>query len=695
MSAMPDPLTARLAERDRPWMMRTYAGHSDAQRSNELYRRNLEKGQTGLSVAFDLPTQTGYDPDHILAKGEVGKVGVSIAHEGDMRTLLNGIPLDQMNTSMTINATAAWLLALYIVAAENQDPPTREEQLQGTTQNDILKEYLSRGTYAFPPAPSMRLIADTIAYTVKHVPKWNPINICSYHLQEAGATPVQEIAYAMSNAIAVLDAVRVRVPDELMGSVFGRISFFVNAGVRFIEEHAKLRAMSQLWDELGRDRYGVEDDKQRRFRYGVQVNSLGLTEAQPENNVYRIALEALAVTLGRNARARALQLPAWNEALGLPRPWDQQWSLRLQQVLAYETDLLEYPDIFDGSHVMEGLVAELVDGARAEMARVAELGGAVEAVDYMKSALVESHRARWRRIESGDMTVVGMNRFTSTEPSPLTADADGQIMTVDPKVEAERRQAVLRWRSERDDSAVKQALKNLAEVAADEAQNIMPATIAAARAGATTGEWSQTLRDVFGEYRGPTGVGEAAAVTGEDLEELRDEVERVSEALGRRLKFLVGKPGLDGHSNGAEQIAVRARDAGMDVVYEGIRLTPAQIASSAAQEGVHVIGLSILSGSHAELIPLVLEALAEAGVPDVPVIVGGIIPEADAVALREAGVAAVYTPKDWDLNRMISDIVAVVGAQLDDSGAGRAGSHREAGRRAGGGPEGVASVAGA
>ncbi len=661
MSAMSDPIPARLPERDRPWMMRTYAGHSDAQRSNELYRRNLEKGQTGLSVAFDLPTQTGYDPDHILAKGEVGKVGVSIAHAGDMRTLLDGIPLDQMNTSMTINATAAWLLALYIVAAENQDPPTAENQLQGTTQNDILKEYLSRGTYAFPPAPSMRLIADTIAYTVEHVPKWNPINICSYHLQEAGATPVQEIAYAMSNAIAVLDAVRVRVPDELMGSVFGRISFFVNAGVRFIEEHAKLRAMAQLWDELGRDRYGVQDDKQRRFRYGVQVNSLGLTEAQPENNVYRIALEALAVTLGRGARARALQLPAWNEALGLPRPWDQQWSLRLQQVLAYETDLLEYPDIFEGSVVMEGLVAELVDGARAEMARVAERGGAVKAVDYMKSALVESHRERWRRIESGAMTVVGMNRFTSTEPSPLTADADGGIMTVDPEVEAERRQAVARWRSERDSSAVEHALKNLAAVAADDAQNIMPATIAAARAGATTGEWSQTLRDVFGEYRAPTGVGEAAAVTGEDLEELRDEVERVSEALGRRLKFLVGKPGLDGHSNGAEQIAVRARDAGMDVVYEGIRLTPVQIASSAAQEGVHVIGLSILSGSHAELIPAVLRALADAGVPEIPVVVGGIIPEADAAALREAGVAAVYTPKDWDLNRMMSDIVALVG----------------------------------
>jgi (2R)-ethylmalonyl-CoA mutase len=657
---MPDRRPVRLAEPDQPWLMRTYAGHSDAQRSNELYRRNLEKGQTGLSIAFDLPTQTGYDPDHILAKGEVGKVGVSIAHKGDMQTLMNGIPLDQMNTSMTINATAAWLLALYIVAAEEQG--VTAAQLQGTTQNDILKEYLSRGTYAFPPAPSMRLIADTIAYTVKHVPKWNPINICSYHLQEAGATPVQEIAYAMSNAIAVLDAVRTRAGGgaELMGSVFGRISFFVNAGVRFIEEHAKVRAMAQLWDELGRDRYGVQDQKLRRFRYGVQVNSLGLTEAQPENNVHRIALEALAVTLGRGARARALQLPAWNEALGLPRPWDQQWSLRLQQVLAYETDLLEYPDIFEGSHVMEGLVAELADGARAEMARVAELGGAVQAVDYMKSALVESHRERWRRIESGAMTVVGMNRFTTTAPSPLTAGADGAIMTVDPKVEAEQQAALVRWRSERDTGAVEQALKNLAEVARDDAENIMPATIAAARAGATTGEWSQTLRDVFGEYRGPTGVSEAAAVSGEDLEELRNRVERVSEALGRRLKFLVGKPGLDGHSNGAEQIAVRARDAGMDVVYEGIRLTPAQIASSAAQEGVHVIGLSILSGSHAELIPLVLQALVATGVPEIPVIVGGIIPEADAAALREAGVSAVYTPKDWDLNQMISDIVAVV-----------------------------------
>jgi (2R)-ethylmalonyl-CoA mutase len=656
MSETPPP---RLPEHDRPWMMRTYAGHSDAKRSNELYRRNLEKGQTGLSVAFDLPTQTGYDPDHELARGEVGKVGVSIAHTGDMEVLLDGIPLDQMNTSMTINATAAWLLALYIVAAENQGVP--DQKLQGTTQNDILKEYLSRGTYAFPPGPSMRLIADTIAYTVEHVPKWNPINICSYHLQEAGATPVQEIAYAMSNAIAVLDAVRERVPQDLMGSVFGRISFFVNAGVRFVEEHAKLRAMAELWDELGRTRYAVEDDRHRRFRYGVQVNSLGLTEAQPENNVYRIALEALAVTLGRDARARAIQLPAWNEALGLPRPWDQQWSLRLQQILAYETDLLEYPDIFEGSKVMEGLVAELTTGAREEMARVAELGGAVEAVDYMKASLVESHRERWRKIESHELTVVGMNRFTSTEPSPLTAEEDGGILRVDPQVEADRKAAVERWRSERDQGAVDDALAELARVARDDGENIMPATIAAAQAGATTGEWAQTLRDAFGEYRAPTGVGEAAHVSSEQVAELREEVERVSEALGRRLKFLVGKPGLDGHSNGAEQIAVRARDAGMDVVYEGIRLTPTQIATSAAQEGVHVIGLSILSGSHRELIPSVLEALREAGAEDIPVVVGGIIPDADAAALREAGIAAVYTPKDWDLNRMMRDIVALVG----------------------------------
>ncbi len=641
--------------------MRTYAGHSDARRSNELYRGNLAKGQTGLSIAFDLPTQTGYDPDDELAAGEVGKVGVSIAHAGDMQALLDEIPLDRMNTSMTINATAAWLLALYIVAAERQISAVSESQLQGTTQNDILKEYLSRGTYSFPPGPSMRLIADTIVYTVAHVPRWNPINICSYHLQEAGATPVQEIAYAICNAIAVLDAVRERLDDEsLMGDVFARISFFVNAGVRFIEEHAKLRAMSQLWDELGAERYGVTDAKQRRFRYGVQVNSLGLTEAQPENNVYRIALEALAVTLGRNARARALQLPAWNEALGLPRPWDQQWSLRLQQILAYETDMLEYPDIFEGSHVMEALVAELAEGARAEIAHVTELGGAVEAVDYMKGALVQSHRERWSRIESGEQTVVGMNRFDTTESSPLTGDGDGSILVVDPEVEAQQRAALQRWRSERDDDAVRDALSELADAANDPSRNIMPATIAAARAGVTTGEWSRTLREVFGEYRAPTGVGDASGAPSADLSRVREEVERISDGLGRRIKFLVGKPGLDGHSNGAEQLAVRARDAGMDVVYEGIRLTPSQIAASAVQEGVHVIGLSILSGSHAELIPAVLSALGEAGAGEIPVVVGGIIPELDAQALRQAGVAAVYTPKDWDLNRTISDIVALV-----------------------------------
>jgi len=654
MAENPSP---RLPEPDRPWMMRTYAGHSDARRSNELYRRNLEKGQTGLSVAFDLPTQTGYDPDHELARGEVGKVGVSIAHKGDMLTLLDGIPLDQMNTSMTINATAAWLLALYIVTAEEHGVDA--EQLQGTTQNDILKEYLSRGTYAFPPGPSMRLIADTIAYAVQHVPKWNPINICSYHLQEAGATPVQEIAYTMSNAIAVLDAVRERVPQELMGSVFGRISFFVNAGVRFIEEHAKLRAMSALWDQLGRERYGVKDEKHRRFRYGVQVNSLGLTEGQPENNVYRIALEALAATLGRSARARAIQLPAWNEALGLPRPWDQQWSLRLQPILAYETDVLEYPDVFEGSKVMDALVSELRDGAREEMRRVVDLGGAVQAVDYMKAALVESHRERRQRIESGEQVVVGLNRFTASEPSPLIG-ADGGILVVDPAVESEQREALRRWRSERDEAAVESALAELARVARANEENVMPATIAAARAGVTTGEWAQTLRDVFGEYRAPTGVDEAAAVPSEEVADLREEVERVSEALGRRLKFLVGKPGLDGHSNGAEQIAVRARDAGMEVVYEGIRLTPSQIATSAAQEGVHVVGLSILSGSHRELIPAVLEALREVGAGDVPIVVGGIIPTADADWMRECGVAAVYTPKDWDLTQMMRDIVALV-----------------------------------
>jgi (2R)-ethylmalonyl-CoA mutase len=647
----------RLPEPDRPWMMRTYAGHSTAEKSNELYRGNLAKGQTGLSIAFDLPTQTGYDADHELARGEVGKVGVPVAHKGDMHALLDGIPLDQMNTSMTINATAAWLLALYIVTAEEQG--VTPEQLQGTTQNDIIKEYLSRGTYAFPPGPSMRLIADMVAYTVERVPKWNPINVCSYHLQEAGATPVQEIAYAMSTAIAVLDAVSQRVPAEQMGRVFSRISFFVNAGVRFVEEHAKLRAMGILWDELGRSRYGVEDPKQRRFRYGVQVNSLGLTEAQPENNVQRIVLEALAVTLGRDARARAIQLPAWNEALGLPRPWDQQWSLRLQQVLAYETDLLEYPDIFKGSVVMDGLVAELLEGARAELAIVAEHGGAVDAVPYMKAALVESHRERIRRIEAGEQTVVGQNRFTETEPSPLTADGDGGILVVDPEVEQHQKDALAAWRSARDQAAVDAALAELARVARSD-ENIMEATIAAARAGATTGEWAGALREVFGSYRGPTGVGESAAIGSDSLEEIRDEVERVSEGLGRRLKILVGKPGLDGHSNGAEQIAVAARDAGMEVVYEGIRLTPSQIAASALQEGVHVVGLSILSGSHRELIPSVIAALRDAGVGDVPVIVGGIIPVADEAPLREAGVAAVYTPKDFDITRIMRDVVALV-----------------------------------
>ncbi len=653
--------SARLPERDRPWMIRTYAGHSTAKASNELYRRNLEKGQTGLSIAFDLPTQTGYDPDDELARGEVGKVGVPISHRGDMAALMDGIPLGEMNTSMTINATAAWLLALYIVAAENQG--VSENQLQGTTQNDIIKEFLARGTYAFPPAPSMRLIADMIAYTVEHVPKWNPINICSYHLQEAGATPVQEIAYAMSNAIAVLDAARERVPDERLEQVFGRISFFVNAGVRFVEEHAKLRAMSILWEELGRERYGVREDRHLRFRYGVQVNSLGLTEAQPENNVQRIVLEALAVTLGRDARARAIQLPAWNEALGLPRPWDQQWSLRIQQVLAYETDILEYPDIFEGSKVMEALVAELLEGARAEMAVVAEHGGAVEAVPYMKAALVDSHRARIRRIEEGEQVVVGQNRYTETEVSPLTADAEGGILVVDPALEAEQIEALRRWRSQRDQAAVDGALARLAALARDESasENLMVATIAAARAGATTGEWAGALRDVFGSYRAPTGVGEAAAISGDgELSELRGEVARLQEQLGRRPKILVGKPGLDGHSNGAEQIAVRARDSGMDVVYEGIRLTPAQIAASALQEGVHVIGLSILSGSHRELIPAVIDALHDAGV-SAPVVVGGIIPEQDVAALREAGVAAVYTPKDFDITRIMRDIVAIVG----------------------------------
>ncbi|MDQ3720043.1 MAG: protein meaA [Actinomycetota bacterium] len=648
----------RLPQPDRPWVMRTYAGHSTARDSNELYRRNLAKGQTGLSVAFDLPTQTGYDPDHELSRGEVGKVGVSIAHKGDMHTLMDGIPLDEMNTSMTINATAAWLLALYLTAAE--DNGVARDGLQGTTQNDIIKEFLSRGTYAFPPEPSMRLIADTIAFTVEEVPKWNPINICSYHLQETGATPVQEIAYALSTATAVLDKVRPRVREEAFPAVFGRISFFVNAGIRFVEEHAKLRAMGRLWAQLGRERYGVTEEKYLRMRYGVQVNSLGLTESQPENNIIRIALEALGVTIGRDARARALQLPAWNEALGLPRPWDQQWSLRIQQILAYETDLLDYPDIFEGSHVMEGLVGELTEGARAEMAVVAEHGGAVEAVPYMKTQLVESHRARVGAIERGEHKVVGQNVYTEHEPSPLQEGEDGGILRMDPTVESASIEAVEAWRSQRDEAEARRALDELRRAAADESVNVMPASLACARAGVTTGEWAAALRESFGDYRAPTGVGEAAAAPEDDaLAELRDRVEWVSEAIGRRVKILVGKPGLDGHSNGAEQIAVRARDAGMDVVYEGIRLTPSRIAATAVQEGVHVVGLSILSGSHTELIPDVLRELREAG-SDVPVVVGGIIPPADERALLDAGVARVYTPKDFEVSRIMGDLVDLV-----------------------------------
>jgi ethylmalonyl-CoA mutase len=667
----------RLPEPDRPWVMRTYAGHSDARRSNELYRRNLAKGQTGLSVAFDLPTQTGYDPDHILARGEVGKVGVSIAHKGDMHTLLDGIPLDEMNTSMTINATAAWLLALYVTVAEENE--IERTKLNGTTQNDIIKEYLSRGTYAFPPEPSLRLIADTVAFTVNEVPSWNPINVCSYHLQEAGATPVQEIAYALSTAIAVLDETRARgqVAEEDFPRVFGRISFFVNAGVRFIEEHAKLRAMGRLWEQIGRERYGVSEPKYLRLRYGVQVNSLGLTEAQPENNVPRIVLEALAVTLGRNARARAIQLPAWNEALGLPRPWDQQWSLRIQQILANETDLLDYPDIFEGSEVMEGLVAELADGAREEMSVVERHGGAVEAVPYMKARLVESHRERVAKIERGEIKVVGQNSFTETEDSPLTAGADGGILTPDPEVERECREALERWKAERDEDAVQSALEQLAEAARDESANIMPATIDAARAGATTGEWAGVLRDVFGDYRAPTGVsGAAESVDGDLLSALRDRVNGLADDLGHRPRILVGKPGLDGHSNGAEQIAVRARDVGMEVIYQGIRLTPEQIAASARDEDVDVVGLSILSGSHRQLVPETVRLLREQGV-DAPVVVGGIIPADDAQALREAGVARVYTPKDFDLNRImgeIADLLAPGNGAKQDAETAEAGS---------------------
>ncbi len=671
--------TARVTP-DRPWVMRTYAGHSSAAASNALYRRNLAKGQTGLSVAFDLPTQTGYDPDHVLSRGEVGKVGVPISHIGDMEALFEAIPLREMNTSMTINATAMWLLALYQVAAERQavaagdEPADWVHALAGTTQNDIIKEYLSRGTYVFPPAPSLRLITDMVAYTVREIPKWNPINICSYHLQEAGATPVQEIAYAMSTAVAVLDAVRDsgQVPADEFASVVARISFFVNAGVRFVEEMCKMRAFVELWDELTRDRYGVTDAKARRFRYGVQVNSLGLTEAQPENNVQRIVLEMLGVTLSKDARARAIQLPAWNEALGLPRPWDQQWSLRMQQVLAYESDLLEYDDLFTGSVVVEAKVAELVSGAKAEMARIEQMGGAVAAVEsgYMKSALVASHAERRRRIEAGDAVIVGLNKFETTEPNPLTADLGTAIQTVDAGVEREAAEAVRAWRESRDSDPVRReraaaALERLRRDAAS-GTNLMAASLECARAEVTTGEWAAALREQFGEYRAPTGVsgsvGVGSSEPGDALARVRDLVARTGDDLGEKLRILVGKPGLDGHSNGAEQVAVRARDAGFEVVYQGIRLTPEQIVSAAVAEDVHLVGLSILSGSHMELVPEVLRGLEAAGAADLPVIVGGIIPESDAAALKAAGVAMVFTPKDFGLNDIMGEMVGVIRA---------------------------------
>ncbi|BBJ40128.1 protein meaA [Streptomyces antimycoticus] len=656
MSGTPRP-------KDRPWLMRTYAGHSTAEASNELYRRNLAKGQTGLSVAFDLPTQTGYDPDHILARGEVGRVGVPVSHLGDMRRLFQEIPLERMNTSMTINATAMWLLALYQVVAEEHGADIGK--LQGTTQNDIVKEYLSRGTHVFPPGPSLRLTTDMIAYTVNHIPKWNPINICSYHLQEAGATPVQEIAFAMSTAIAVLDAVFAsgQVPEDRKGDVVARISFFVNAGVRFIEEMCKMRAFGRIWDRITRERYGIENPKHRRFRYGVQVNSLGLTEAQPENNVQRIVLEMLAVTLSKDARARAVQLPAWNEALGLPRPWDQQWSLRIQQVLALESDLLEYDDIFEGSHVIESKVAALVEETEAEIERIEKMGGAMAAVEsgYLKAQLVASHSERRARIEAGEEKIIGVNCYESTEPNPLTADLDTAIMTVDPENEARVVSALHAWREQRDEGPAQEALTALRKAAAG-TENLMPATLRCARAGVTTGEWSWALRDVFGEYRAPTGVGGAplavATEAGSLLSTVREKVEKTAAELGGgRLRLLVGKPGLDGHSNGAEQIAVRARDAGFEVVYQGIRLTPEQIVSAAVAEDVHCVGLSILSGSHAELVPDVLERLRDAGAPEIPVIVGGIIPATDAAALRAAGVAAVFTPKDFGITEIIGRIV--------------------------------------
>jgi (2R)-ethylmalonyl-CoA mutase len=659
---MPEPSDASRRERDKPWIFRTYAGHSTARESNALYRRNLAKGQTGLSVAFDLPTQTGYDSDHPAAAGEVGKVGVPISHLGDMRDLFAEIPLGTMNTSMTINATAPWLLALYVALADEQGAP--RAALQGTVQNDIIKEYLSRGTYVFPPAPSMRLTRDVIVFTTREMPKWNPINVCSYHLQEAGATPTQELAFALATAIAVLDAVRTSgaVEPHAFGEVVGRISFFVNAGLRFVTEICKMRAFVELWDEITAERYGVADRKQRLFRYGVQVNSLGLTEQQPENNITRILLEMLAVTLSRSARARAVQLPAWNEALGLPRPWDQQWSLRMQQILAFETDLLEYGDIFDGSPVIAAKVDELKRLAREELAHIEALGGAVAAVEqgYMKRQLVDSNTQRVETIERGERTVVGVNRFVETEASPL-ADAAEAVVTVTPQAEAEQIGRLQAWRAARDNGAVKAALAEL-RAAARTDRNIMPASIACAKGGVTTGEWGFALREGFGEYRAPTGVGQAMRNEPVGLDDLRAEVERVSSKLGRRLKFVLGKPGLDGHSNGAEQIAVRARDAGMDVVYEGIRLTPQQIVEAASAQRAHVVGLSILSGSHMALVRDVVARMRTAGLADVPVVVGGIIPPEDARELREAGVAAVYTPKDFELNRIMGDVVRIVEA---------------------------------
>ncbi|MEJ6690702.1 MAG: protein meaA [Paracoccaceae bacterium] len=641
--------------KDRPWLIRTYAGHSTAQASNALYRDNLIKGQTGLSVAFDLPTQTGYDSDHILARGEVGKVGVPISHLGDMRNLFDQIPLDQMNTSMTINATAPWLLALYIAVAEEQGADTAT--LQGTVQNDIIKEYLSRGTYICPPKPSLKLIADVAAYCYENMPKWNPMNVCSYHLQEAGATPEQELAFALATATAVLDQLQNQVPAEDFPRLVGRISFFVNAGIRFVTEMCKMRAFVDLWNEICETRYGIKDPKYRRFRYGVQVNSLGLTEQQPENNVYRILIEMLAVTLSKNARARAVQLPAWNEALGLPRPWDQQWSMRMQQIMAYETDLLEYDDLFDGNPAVDRKVAELKDSARHELANLDAMGGAVSAIEYMKSRLVESNADRLNRIESNTTTVVGVNRWTDGEPSPLMTE-DGGILVVDPAVEQEQINGLNKWRQDRDEDAVTTALAVLRQAAA-KGQNIMPPSITAAKAGATTGEWAAQMRAVFGEYRGPTGVSRSTSNKTEGLEDIRNAVDAVSDKLGRRLKFLMGKPGLDGHSNGAEQIAYRARDCGMDIAYEGIRLTPEEIIAAAQTEACHVIGLSILSGSHIPLLKDLMARLKAEGLGSIPVIVGGIIPDDDAVRLKSMGVARVYTPKDFELNTIMLDIVAL------------------------------------